>query len=106
MFTPEAFAKTTHILLPALPAATRTPQALATARPASAQVQRKSEQIGLDFSYDWSNPAISDSALIAAVPGRARFMDVSKIFAYFGAAQVQQGAAQMGIDLHTGCWVL
>jgi transcriptional regulator with XRE-family HTH domain len=71
-------------------------------RPSSTPSLRKSEQIGLDFPYDWSNPSISDTALIAAVLGRARFMDVSKIFAHFGAAQVEQVAADLSIDLHAG----
>ena len=56
---------------------------------------RKSELLGLDFPYDWSNSGISDTALIGAVLGRARFMDVSKIFAYFGAQRVEQVAAQL-----------
>jgi transcriptional regulator with XRE-family HTH domain len=71
-------------------------------RTASLESQRKSERLGLDFPYDWSNPAISDTALIGAVLGRARFMDVSKIFAHFGAKQVEQVAADLAIDLHTG----
>jgi transcriptional regulator with XRE-family HTH domain len=70
--------------------------------PADKPSLRKSERLGLDFPYDWSNPAISDTALIAAVLSRARFMDVSKIFAHFGAAQVEQVAADLSIDLHTG----
>jgi transcriptional regulator with XRE-family HTH domain len=63
---------------------------------------RKSEQLGLDFPYDWSNPAISDTALIGAVLGRARFMDVSKIFAHFGMRQIEQVAADLNIDLNAG----
>jgi transcriptional regulator with XRE-family HTH domain len=62
----------------------------------------KSVQLGLDFPYDWSNPAMSDKALIGAVLGRARFMDVSKVFAHFGRLKVEQVAAELGIDLHTG----
>lgn len=69
---------------------------------AGTQPLRKSEQLGLDFPYDWSNPAISDRALIGAVLGRARFMDVSKIFAHFGMEQVEQVAADLDIDLHAG----
>ena len=62
----------------------------------------KSERLGLDFPYDWSNADISDTALIGAVLGRARFMDVSKIFAHFGMQRVQAVAAELAIDLHTG----
>jgi hypothetical protein len=66
------------------------------------QPQRKSELLGLDFPYDWSNPAISDTALIGKVLDRARFMDVSRIFAHYGPAQVTQVAADLGIDLQSG----
>ena len=45
---------------------------------------RLSEKLGLDFPYDWSNPAISDTALIGKVLDKARFMDVSKTFAHYG----------------------
>lgn len=64
--------------------------------------QRPSEQLGLDFPYDWSNPAISDTALIGKVLGRARFMDVSRICAHFGMQRVEQVAAELMIDLHSG----
>jgi transcriptional regulator with XRE-family HTH domain len=63
---------------------------------------RLSEKLGLDFPYDWSNPAISDVALIGKVLAKARFMDVSKTFAHYGHARIKQVAADLGIDLHQG----
>ena len=63
---------------------------------------RPFEKLGLDFPYDWSNPAISDTALIGKVLDRARFMDVSKTFAHYGHAQVESVAADLGIDLTSG----
>ena len=61
-----------------------------------------SEKLGLDFPYDWSNPAISDTALIGKVLDRARFMDVSRTFAHYGHAQVEKVALDLGIDLSSG----
>jgi transcriptional regulator with XRE-family HTH domain len=95
----EAF---TAVRQPTFPSAQLAPSVPSVVFPASTQPLRKSERLGLDFPYDWSNPAISDTALIGAVLGRARFMDVSKIFAHFGMAQVEQVAADLNIDLHAG----
>ncbi len=67
-----------------------------------AAVVRKSEVLGLDFPYDWSNAHITDAALIGKVLDRARFMDVSKIFAHYGAGRVEQVAQDFEIDLHAG----
>ena len=64
--------------------------------------QRPSEKLGLDFPYDWSNPAISDAALIGKVLDRARFMDVSKTFAHYGHPVVEKVAQDLGIDLGIG----
>lgn len=83
----------------------RTPKvAVATKTIAAPQptALRLSEKLGLDFPYDWSNPAISDTALIGKVLDRARFMDVSKTFAHFGHARVESVAADLGIDLTSG----
>ena len=63
---------------------------------------RPSEKLGLDFPYDWSNPAISDAALIGKVLDRARFMDVSKTFAHYGHTVVEKVAQDLGIDLDQG----
>lgn len=63
---------------------------------------RPSQKLGLDFPYDWSSPAISDTALIGKVLDRARFMDVSKTFAYFGHERVKQAAFDLNIDLTSG----
>ena len=61
-----------------------------------------SQKLGLDFPYDWSNPAITDTALIGKVLDRARFMDVSKTFAHYGHERVERAAFDLGIDLTSG----
>jgi transcriptional regulator with XRE-family HTH domain len=61
-----------------------------------------SQKISLDFPYDWSNPNISEEALIAKVLDKARFMDVSRVFAYFGHERVKAVAQDFSIDLQHG----
>jgi transcriptional regulator with XRE-family HTH domain len=61
-----------------------------------------SQKISLDFPYDWSNPNISEEALIAKVLDKARFMDVSRVFAYFGHERVRAVAQDFSIDLQQG----
>lgn len=61
-----------------------------------------SKKLALDFPYDWSNPNISEEALIAKVLDKARFMDVSRVFAYFGHARVNAVAQDFSIDLEHG----
>jgi transcriptional regulator with XRE-family HTH domain len=61
-----------------------------------------SQRISLDFPYDWSNPNISEEALIAKVLDKARFMDVSRVFAYFGHDRVKAVAQDFEIDLEHG----
>ncbi len=87
------------------PAAVATSPALGDATghaTGTATAERKSTRLGLDFPYDWSNPAISDEALIGKVLDRARFMDVSKIIAHYGHERVAQVAADLSIDLNAG----
>ena len=64
--------------------------------------KRPLEKLGLDFPYDWSNPAMSDAALIGKVLDRARFVDVSKTFAHYGHQCVEKVAQDLGIDLTQG----
>lgn len=46
--------------------------------------QAKSAKLGLSFPYDWSNPDISDDALILNVLARGIFEDVCRICMHFG----------------------
>lgn len=69
---------------------------------AASQPVRKSARLGLDLPYDWSNPDISDAALIGNVLDRARFMDVSRVFAHYGFERVSQVAQDLNINLTTG----
>ncbi|MBS4099381.1 MAG: hypothetical protein KGZ83_21420 [Sulfuricella sp.] len=53
------------------------------------QTKRKSAQIGLSFPYDWSNPAISDEALILNVLERGIYPDICRVCAHFGLGVVE-----------------
>ena len=66
------------------------------------QTEPPPHRLGLDFPYDWSNAAMPDETLIAKVLQRARFHDVSKVFAHFGRPKVEQVAREYGIDLQSG----
>jgi transcriptional regulator with XRE-family HTH domain len=61
-----------------------------------------SHKLGLDFPYDWSNPNMPEDTLIAKVLEKARFADVSRIFAHFGNERVAHIAQDFGIDLKSG----
>ncbi len=78
------------------PTKTQSPNTTITSEPTLAQ------KISLDFPYDWSNPNISEEALIAKVLDKARFMDVSRVFAYFGHDRVKAVAQDFAIDLEHG----
>jgi hypothetical protein len=62
----------------------------------------RTQQLGLDFPYDWSNQGMSDDTLVAKVLERARFMDVSRVCAYFGLPKIKQIANQFEMPLNTG----
>ena len=47
------------------------------------QKTSKSKELGLTFPYDWSNPEISDEALIINVLERGIFHDICIIAAHF-----------------------
>jgi len=65
-----------------------------------AEQLRKSTKLNLRFPYDWSNPSISDEALILNVLNRGLFADICRICAYFGidaARDVASSARQSAI---------
>lgn len=72
-------------------AASRTPQRSpkrpAASHPSSA---RKSRALALSFPYDWSNPAMSDSLLIAKVVERGLFEDMAKVAVRYGVAPLRR----------------
>ncbi len=82
----------------------RVPQTIKTQSPIepAQRIPTLSQKISLDFPYDWSNPNISEEALIAKVLDKARFMDVSRVFAYFGHERVKAVAQDFSIDLAHG----
>lgn len=54
------------------------------------QPVRKSTRLGLSFPYDWSNPAISDEALILNVLERGIYPDICRVCAHFGLGMVER----------------
>jgi len=54
---------------------------------------RRSSELDLSFPYDWSNPAISDEALIINVLNRGIFSDICRVCAYFGLDVVRTVAS-------------
>jgi hypothetical protein len=60
---------------------------------------RKSVWLGLSFPYDWSNPAISDEALILNVLERGIYQDICHICAHFGLSTVEALRAELPQDI-------
>lgn len=59
------------------------------------QTVRKSAQLGLSFPYDWSNPAISDEALILNVLERGIYKDICRVCAHFGMGTVERSCSDL-----------
>lgn len=55
----------------------------------SVSKKRKSERLGLSAPYDWSNPDIPDSALIAKAGASLRFEDIAALCAHYGLDRVR-----------------
>lgn len=53
-------------------------------------IRRKSDQLGLSFPYDWSNPNISDDALILNVLERGIYLDYCKVAAQYGLPAIER----------------
>jgi hypothetical protein len=67
--------------------------------------ERKSKRLGLSFPYDWSNPAISDEALILNVLKRGIYGDICRICVYFGLDAVKQSCADLPEDIAKSSWL-
>jgi len=52
----------------------------------------RSHKLGLDFPYDWSNPAMSEESFIDAVLKKARFLDVLRLVRHFGMERIETQA--------------
>lgn len=48
-----------------------------------------SDKLNLEFPYDWSNPNMSDSALIVSVLEKTRFNDVLSIAHHYGIERIE-----------------
>jgi len=55
----------------------------------------KSKVLELSFPYDWSNPEISDEALIINVLQRGIFEDIAIICAHYGVDRVSDAAKEL-----------
>ncbi|VAX00021.1 hypothetical protein MNBD_GAMMA22-1092 [hydrothermal vent metagenome] len=61
-----------------------------TAKPYSTiKKQSLSEQLDLEFPYDWSNPVIDNAAFIRMVLAKTRFNDILCIAHHFGIEQLE-----------------
>jgi len=56
---------------------------------------RRSSKLDLSFPYDWSNPSISDEALIINVLNCGIFSDICRVCAYFGLEVVRSVASDL-----------
>lgn len=57
--------------------------------------RKRSQQLQLSFPYDWSNPAISDDALIHNVLEQGILVDICRICAHFGIERVEAVGASV-----------
>lgn len=71
-------------------AASQAPQGQTRARAVAQPAARKSQALALSFPYDWSNPAMSDSVLIARVVERGLFEDMVKVAIRYGIEPLQR----------------
>lgn len=56
---------------------------------------RRSVQLSLSFPYDWSNPDISDEALLIGVLKRGIFADICKVTVHYGFERVERVAMDL-----------
>lgn len=54
--------------------------------------KRKSEELGLSFPYDWSNPSLPDELLIDRVLERGIYEDIARITAAYGIQAISARA--------------
>src|SRR3569623_495228 len=57
-------------------------------------MERKSQKLGLDFPYDWSNSLMDDQTLIEKVLDRNRFEDVARITSHYGLQEIESVASK------------
>lgn len=54
----------------------------------NSNISQLSRRLNLEFPYDWSNPAMDESTLIALVLEKARFNDLLKVVHHFGISRI------------------
>jgi len=52
----------------------------------------RSETLGLDFPYDWSNSGMSEDVFIHSVLKKARFMDIMRLVQHYGIEPIETAA--------------
>lgn len=57
--------------------------------------RRKSQALGLSFAYDWSNPDITDDALILNVLKRGIYEDICRVARHYGLEHVEALGARI-----------
>jgi len=60
--------------------------------------KKKSDDLGLSIPYDWSNPDISDNAMILNVLQRGFFKDICRIVLHYGFSRVNAIAGNLPSD--------
>jgi len=58
----------------------------------------RSETLGLDFPYDWSNSGMSEDVFIHSVLKKARFMDIMRLVQHYGIASIETAAQAFADD--------
>lgn len=66
---------------------------------------RKSAVLGLSFPYDWSNPSISDNALILNVLERGIFEDICRVCAHYGLKTVEETIPSLAPEIASSAWL-
>jgi hypothetical protein len=69
--------------------------AVATVAQAVQSTQSKAQRLGLALPYDWSNPHISDRALILKALEYAHLPDLTRLALHFGMAALESALATL-----------
>lgn len=68
---------------------------LNSTQPMRRMVTPLSQELGLDFPYDWSNPGMSEDNFIRSVLTKGRFMDVLRLARHYGVDRIEVVAQEL-----------
>jgi len=71
------------------------PQADTSNAPTLNSNKRLSQQLQLEFPYDWSNPQLDESTFIRLVLEKTRFNDILRVARHFGIERLESEAEQL-----------